>query len=70
VPSHLRFVVGELLSNASKATLRHVSSQSGSGRTVDLESVPIRVIVAVSGGSCLISPDDDLIWDRLASILR
>jgi len=45
VPSHLRFVVGELLHNASKATVRH-HLQSADGRLSNLP--PIRVIVAVS----------------------
>ena len=55
VPSHLRFVVGELLSNAAKATVRH-HLQSAEGRLTDLP--PIRVIVAVSDGAVTVKVAD------------
>lgn len=45
VPSHIEFVVGELLNNAAKATVKH-HLQSDAGRLTNLP--PVKVIMAAS----------------------
>jgi len=56
VPSHIQFVVGELLSNAGKATVRHHLQTSG-GRLTTLP--PIRVVVAVGDGAVTVKVADE-----------
>ena len=54
VPEHLRFVVGELLRNSSRVTLRQYAQANGrdeaSLTAADEPSLPaVRVVISVSG---------------------
>lgn len=69
VPSHIRFIVGELLKNSCVAAMRHHDRLVSSGALpVDAPLRPVRIIVAVSDGSVQIKLADEAGGIRRSSL--
>ena len=69
VPSHIRYIVGELLKNSCVATMRHHDRLVSSGRlAADAPLRPVRVVVAVSEGLVQIKLADEAGGIRRSSL--